>query len=398
MPIDTQATDSIIKAFMAGRELARQKTENTQKQEKEAQDRADRLAAQEEAKKQFEAELKQKNDQFTIAHKAAAIANEIVQAQAKSQFTQTLQEGGNLPDYTKTTTTPRTYNGMVSTGYESSYTPTDPNSNLPKLNNVLDPESYAKIQAHLEDIKTAPKTNAAIQIKEAESAIKAKEELAKQTFEAGENQKKLNNAIQVAHIRARAASNPLDKLLIHDMTPLSTSDLEKYHVPAGTTYAQIKGQTPGLKLTPAQQNKIDYLKDMLSDAIDAEALLNPLKSGIGYENYFYGKPGILSAGSGIVSEALAGLKGEGDETKSLIRNKLGSVFDKRKVESAGKVLSAAEFKLLRNYVPPYEHTALPAQAKTNLEEFIKGINELIQKLESEYSGGKKRLSLEEILK
>ena len=69
----------------------------------------------------------------------------------------------------------------------------------------------------------------------------------------------------------------------------------------------------------------------------------------------------------------------------MIRNKLGSVFDKRKVESAGKVLNAAELKLLQNYVPPYEHTLNPTQAKTNLDAFITGTSQLVKDLESQYA-------------
>ena len=91
--------------------------------------------------------------------------------------------------------------------------------------------------------------------------------------------------------------------------------------------------------------------------------------------------------SGVGTEQLAKFKGETDETQAMIRNKLGSVFDKRKVESAGKVLNAAELKLLQNYVPPYEHTLNPTQARVNLNNFISGTYQLIKDLESQYSHG-----------
>ena len=63
------------------------------------------------------------------------------------------------------------------------------------------------------------------------------------------------------------------------------------------------------------------------------------------------------------------------------------MFDKRKVKSAGKVLNAAELKLLQNYVPPYEHTLNPTQARVNLDNFISGTYQLIKDSEIQYSHG-----------
>src|SRR5207253_1725243 len=167
--------------------------------------------------------------------------------------------------------------------------------------------------------------------------------------------------------------------------PISTEDAQLYGVPAGTLHKDITGKTPGVKLSSAQEDKLTYLKSMLQDAVDAKQLLDPNYGGVGYDKYFLGRGGLLGLASGLGTEQLAKFKGESDETQAMIRNKLGSVFDKRKVESAGKVLNAAELKLLQNYVPPYEHTLNPTQAKTNLDAFITGTSQLVKDLESQYA-------------
>lgn len=380
---DLSISNSVIQSFLAGQQLAMAKREEAQKILKEKLDREERAAKAAEDTRQFNETFKSQQAHQDAIYKLQQSSNKLAALKVQQDIQDAALKTGQTPGFTPKVIS-ETMSGVAPGSYISQFTPQDPSLGLQPFTSI-DPDTFARQQAARENILNEPKTQAAIRIKQAEDFARQQEELQKQGFQEIQNQKNRDKDIEVAKLRAAAAGkDPFKKLEVHRQTPLNTADLEKYHVPAGTTYGQIEGMTPGLKLTPQQRNKIDYLKDMLSDALDARNLLDPEKGGIGYDKYFLGREGVMSIGSGSLTEGLAKLKGESNEIMAAVRNKLGSTFDKRKIESAGKVLSAAELQGLRNYVPPYEHTSNPIQAKVNLNNFIGATSDLINKLEKEY--------------
>jgi hypothetical protein len=380
--------NGIIEAYLAGKGLAEQKIARQRQIEQDKIAQEDKKKKEDFEQKKFEEGVRQFDDQLKLQKltQAALNAQREVQTQLmKSEMQkEVLKSGMTPPDYkVKSSESIEDPSRPGYAGTKNIYAPENEESGLPTFEGV-DSLTYAKNEANIQEEIDRPKNEQALRIKDVESQAKLIEQAYKQKFDDEQADKQRKVMLEVARIRSANTNNPMLKLQIHDATPLSIEEARQMQVPSGTTYGQIKGQTPGIKPSSADETKITYLKEMLGDLIDARALIDPDFGGIGYDKYFYGRKGITNILSGAPSEMMASLKGEGKESHAAIRTKLVSAFDKRKVESAGKVLNATEFKILRNYSIPYEHTLMPAQGKSNLDESIKGIMELIGNLEKQY--------------
>lgn len=364
MPVDNSTVNSIINAFMQGHQFALQKKQEVTRQQERAQDITIAQKNREEdiarAKEQRDLENKRQN---AIDSVNAALRNLQIAHEEANTYSTT---GDTQPNYVETNAESVPIDeGIAGTRH------TFATSQLGMPNfKALDPISSALLEAKRQSILLEPKTQEAIRVKQAEDEANRQKELKKQEFDAEQNRLKRENDREIAKLRASATNNPKKKLELWNETPVSDVEAELYGVPAGTLHKEIIGKNPGVKLSTDQQNKISYIDGMIQDALDAKTLLDPEKGGVGYNKYFYGTPGVKGVLSGSVSEALASRKGESDPTLSEIRNRLAAGFDKQKVESAGKVLNAAELKILNSYSIPYEHTMNPTQAKSNLEQFI----------------------------
>ena len=413
MPVNVDVGNSIIQAFLAGHQMAfeRQKRQDELAKEKFSQELATKKY--QEDIRQFNEQAKRAQEQFAAEQNIRESQNKLAELSARQGIVENYQKGIAIPGLTENQYSPTDIGQNVQPGQASVnvspgriFTPdiiTQPNTvtiSHPTLGtfNIPTREAAATEQARIQDILLGPQKRMKIE----EERAKMLEEMSKlfyqEKFTGAENEKNRQNAYNIALLRIKAENDPNKKKEIWDNTPVTTQeavDLKDHgiDIPVGTLHKDIAGKTPGIKLTAPQDEKLTYLRSMLQDARDAQLLLDPEKGGIGYDRYFLGKSGFSLTSplggltSGLGTEQLSKLKGETDETQAVIRNKLGAVFDKRKVESAGKVLNAAELKLLQNYVPPYEHTLNPTQARVNLDNFISGTYQLIKDLESQYSHG-----------
>jgi len=411
MPIDPTASNSIINAFMSGHQAAFENQRRLDELNKEQLAREFEQKQLAEHMREFDKSSKDAQARFDAEQAIRESQNRIATLNAKQAIVENYQKGLAIPGLTEQSYDPNKIGSNVNIGagpaqmntpgpgwpfYNKVYgsdiitNPKTVTVSHPDLGtfNIPTREAAATTQAGIQKILMGPSVAAKIQEELAKIQVENAKQENQYKFQGMENEKNRQNAYAIALLRSNATNDPLKKLEIWNYTPVSTEEAERYGVPAGTLHKDIVGLKPGIKLTPSQEDKLTYLKSMLQDAHDAQILLDPKYDGIGYDKYFFGKAFSLmnpsTIISGLPSEILAKAKGESDETQAMIRNKLGNVFDKRKVESAGKVLNAAELKLLQNYVPPYEHSINPVQAKANLEEFIKGTSTLIHDLETQY--------------
>src|SRR6266850_317011 len=426
MPIDPSASNSIIQAFISGHQAAFENQKRLDELNKEQLAREFEQKQLAEHMREFDKSSKDAQARFDAEQAIRESQNRIATLNAKQSIIESYQKGIEVPGLTKQPYSPTDIGSninigagpstmiprAVTGGYDRIFgkdiiaPPNTVTVSHPDLGtfNIPTREAAATTQAGIQKILMGPAVEAKIDEKLAKIQVENAKQENQYKFQGIENEKNRQNAYAIALLRSQATNDPKKKLEIWGNTPLNMHEEERYGAPAGTLHKDIVGRTPGVKLTPAQEDKLTYLKSMLQDAHDAQILLDPKYNGIGYDKYFFGKAFSLTSPStllsGLPSEILAKAKGESDETQAIIRNKLGNVFDKRKVESAGKVLNAAELKLLQNYVPPYEHSINPVQAKANLEEFIKGTSQLIHDLEGQYGNrvmgkGKKTTSTNE---
>lgn len=375
MPVDLSGVNSIVQAFMAGRQISNERQSREDRLAKEAQDRKDKLAQEQLAQKNLETQIKEGTRRFDLGQKAADLANELAAEHQRIALQSGINESGITPPGYKLDNSQSVQTGEGTAGTSNDYSPEDIKSLLPKLTNVLDPETYARQQARIEEIRNQPKTDAAIRVKQAEDSIRYQEK--HDTLEQQLLMHQDNNALA---------------LKIAEMSHASAADIQKMKDDSAKQIAELKDafvKNKDLNLTPDEQDKYKMLDEVTNKARELQILLSG--SGIKYYQGM-GLSSLANEGlgrtAGYENVPIFDSKGQPiiynghPATYKDIRTLAGDLQSTLAQERFKSRFTSAEQQQLNTYVPTPNRTEAPDSVGSKLPNLIKSLDQQKRDLKS----------------
>lgn len=379
MPINV--TNSIIQGYLQGLGIRNaREAEATRKKERDEElkrkdDEIKRQEAEHERQqKNLDRTFEESKRQFDLTNDLMSTIHEL-QAQKARQELQDSFRGITPPGY-KVSDVRSTDIGEGRAGTVSTLSPIDEKSRLPTYD-AQDPVSRAMQEADIAEQINRPKYEheAYLKQKEAEAA-KNLEELKHRNNMLLE-QERSRSRLEVA--KARGQRIPTGESL---EALLSPQELEAFGnsgqpLPYGTRRKDIIGKTPGVKLTPTQEEDLNDLDRIERELIEIQTYFDPKfsnaegKAGIGYDKYFKGFS--LDAG------ALEGRRRSGmDRPPELqaISPALARLNSDVALDRGGRSFTETERKMIQGFSVDPSHTQNAGDAKSKVEDSIRNIRQL----------------------
>jgi len=371
MAVQDAPQNSVITAYLRGRQMREQKEKELQDQENEAVAQKQRQQQLDQAQKSFDSQVKhqEKQDQLELEQTALnkklalhTLVNSVLTARSQGLPTLGLQE--DVPD----ANVAETYSGMKTPKTTGSI----PEFGISGIDlSSSDPIKNAEKQAEIARIKGAP-------------ALEAKQALADQAAthkqESLDTQNKFKQAIQETELQAKADENAKERtadfdreMQIAQLRAHTSLQIANIHAEAG----KAKIQQGLVKLSNADQTKLDAIKDVKRNLLLAKEKLDRT----GYA-FFKGPTAILEA-------AQTGISGEATDIDAAIKSDLANGYQSFVVAQQGKTLTKNEEAMIDALYPTGSHLRSPRTARTNMEGLLQRLDAIEGDIYGRYGAGGK---------
>lgn len=381
MAVKLDVSNSIINAYAQGKAEATQAQELKKKTEQQQLENEQRQAQIDEAKRQFDEQLKNEkaNQAATHAHEKAQL--DLQHLIANQGFIDAAEKSGNPPPgFTPTGSeqfeiSPGVFGSRIiandSSGntirYRTSQAVNQQNIEFGKATraqliteekNMKDYE--AKLQENLSKLTAEQRLNAEKVLQTQEETFKQNQAERDFKHDLALQQEKDRVNLQIAGIKGKGEE-------VWNDIPLDPKALEAFGLPRGSTWKDALG---AVKLDTVGKKNFEAGLNIEPLIMDSQSTLDQVTDNgkRGYDRYF------LGAGKGIVGDITQKIPGMQDSYVTNASPVLGNLFLKAKeLANLGSAFTPTEKKFLADYVPGAERSLTPQLAESMLNHLIDAV-------------------------